>query len=242
MSKHSSAARTELAICQTLTEAAALDPLKSKHVMMLLDSFEHAGPNGTHVCLVFRPMGSTAASMPEHLPENEHVNRARGETCRYPVWMAKQILKHSLRGLAFLHENGIAHGDVQPGNLLFSACNLDLLEEKDLAPSQATRRLKRRDGKVDRWAPDHLILPGSLSKHADHGPEMCIKISDFGAGQYDIYPSFWPLFMSDRYLALWVTNPPKKTVTPVALRAPELIFGESPSSGGDIWSFWLPYL
>jgi non-specific serine/threonine protein kinase len=122
--------------------------------------------------------------MAEDIPENRHVNHARGETCRYPVWMAKKILKHSLRGLAFLHENGIAHGDVQPGNLLFSARNLDLLEEKDFIHSLATSTLQRRDGKADRWAPRHLIIPESLRKYTDLGPEMCIKISDFGAGQY----------------------------------------------------------
>lgn len=37
--------------------------------------------------------------------------------------------------------------------------------------------------------------------------------------------------------AFWANNPPKLTVTPVALRAPELIFKESFDSSIDIWSF-----
>ena len=37
--------------------------------------------------------------------------------------------------------------------------------------------------------------------------------------------------------AFWSEDPPKSTVTPVALRAPELIFGEDLSSSIDVWSF-----
>lgn len=28
-----------------------------KHIIQLLDHFEHEGPNGTHPCLVFEPLG-----------------------------------------------------------------------------------------------------------------------------------------------------------------------------------------
>jgi serine/threonine protein kinase len=39
-------------------------------------------------------------------------------------------------------------------------------------------------------------------------------------------------------LAFWIADPPEKGVTPVALRAPELIFGEPPPScASDVWSF-----
>ncbi|CRG86382.1 hypothetical protein PISL3812_03388 [Talaromyces islandicus] len=58
------------------------------------------------------------------------------------------------------------------------------------------------------------ISPRSGNLTAD----LEIKISDFGA-------------------AFWTNDPPKSTVTPLALRAPELIFEESFGSSIDIWSF-----
>jgi serine/threonine protein kinase len=94
--------------------------------------------------------------------------------------MAKRILKHALSGLAFLHQNGIVHGDLQPGNLLFSASNLNSLKEEELKQSKShiTAPLRRRDGKVDRWAPKRLMLGQQLYKYADLGPGMSVKISD----------------------------------------------------------------
>ena len=35
----------------------------SEHVVRLLDSFKHEGPNGTHFCMVFEPMGHNLLSL-----------------------------------------------------------------------------------------------------------------------------------------------------------------------------------
>ncbi|PGG97446.1 CMGC protein kinase [Helicocarpus griseus UAMH5409] len=216
MSKYSSAADVELEICRHLAEAALSNPSQSKHILMLLDHFEHIGPNGTHLCLVYQPIGGTVASIVEKLPENRHIRAFKGETFRYPTWMANRILKHVLTGVAFLHGNGIVHGDVQTGNFLFSARDVDWLEEKELAQSEShiIPPLQRHD----KWAPKHLMLGQQLYNHAELGPDMSIKISDFGA-------------------AFRSTSPPAKAVTPVALRAPELIFNEPFGLPIDIWSF-----
>ncbi|KAI2475014.1 serine protein [Pyrenophora tritici-repentis] len=61
---------TELSILQHLSTKAIGDPY-SRHVTVLLDEFQHKGPNGKHQCLVFEPMGETAASLVEELPENK---------------------------------------------------------------------------------------------------------------------------------------------------------------------------
>jgi hypothetical protein len=73
MSKHSSTASTELEICGRLAEMAQSDVSDlNNHVARLLDSFEHVGPNGTHLCLLYQPMGGTVASMVEKLPDPKH--------------------------------------------------------------------------------------------------------------------------------------------------------------------------
>jgi hypothetical protein len=122
---------TELSIFKHIGEAAPTDPMAT-HVMMLLDNFQHSGPNGTHRCFVFEPMGSTAASM-----VNKNRIKLFGKRVRYPKWMAKLILKHALLGLAFLHRNNIVHGDLQPGNLLFSISDINSLSEEELKQDQS---------------------------------------------------------------------------------------------------------
>jgi hypothetical protein len=54
--KVSSSTDTELSICSFLAEKGQKDQL-AKHVVMLLDSFEHTGPNGTHRCPSIRAYG-----------------------------------------------------------------------------------------------------------------------------------------------------------------------------------------
>lgn len=156
---------------------------RSQHVTVLLDSFLHWGINGKHQCLVFEPMGATAASLVEELPENKP--KMYGIRQRYPKWMAKKILLHALRGLAFLHENGIVHGDVQPGNLLFSIENIEHVSEDALKQDEASTAIPihRTDGKTDKWAPKNLYLKQPLYDHVQVGPELCVKLSDLGSGK-----------------------------------------------------------
>jgi len=95
-------------------------------------------------------MGATAASVVEELPSNEPLRY--GKTPRYPKWMAKRILKHALSGLAFLHKNNVIHGDLQPGNLLFSTRQPNSISEEELQQDKAKimKPLQRRDGKTDK--------------------------------------------------------------------------------------------
>ncbi|KAF9701433.1 hypothetical protein EKO04_000677 [Ascochyta lentis] len=213
----SSTACTELTILDHLSKVAHKDP-NSRHTMQLLDSFRHKGPNGIHQCLVFEPMGGSAASLVEELPENNP--KMYGIPQRYPKRMAKIILLHALRGLSFLHQNSIVHGDFQPGNLLFSINSIDEVEQQHLEQDEAHTAvpLLRLDGKTDRWAPTKLYVRQSLHHHAQLGLDLCVKISDFGA-------------------AFRTGSPPPKPVTPRALRAPELILKQDFDSGIDIWSF-----
>lgn len=106
----------ELRVLRHIAKAAPAEG--ARHVTQLLDEFKHTGPNGIHVCLVFEPMGPSVNTMVEELPQFNP--RMFGMKIRYPPGMAKGILRQSLQALAFLHENGIGHGDFQPGNILFA--------------------------------------------------------------------------------------------------------------------------
>lgn len=177
----------ELSILERIEECRLTDPL-ARYILVNLDIFQHFGPNGTHLCLVSEPMGPTAASLAEELIPFEEWTVTTD--IRYPKLMAKRILKHTLLGLRFLHKNGIVHADLQPGNLLPAISNIDSLSEDDLQQDLSGRErnpepeaVRRLDGVEDKWAPRYLFLGQSLVKYTKLGPEMLIKISDFGAGK-----------------------------------------------------------
>lgn len=173
---------TELCILDHLSKLASADP-KSKHVTTLLDRFEHHGPNGKHRCLVFEPMGPTVVSLVGELTENKP--KVYGKRQRYPKWMAKKILVHTLRGLAFIHQNRVVHSDVQPGNLLFSIDDITALQEDELRQDEAATAvpLCRTDGKADIWAPQNLYLEQPLFDRVQLDSRLSVKLSDLGAGE-----------------------------------------------------------
>ena len=119
--------------------------------------------------------------MVKHLP----CNKGKYEPYpKYPKWMAKRILKHALSGLVFLHKTNVVHGDIQPGNLLISACDLDSVDEHKLEHDKnEIFDLRRHDGKEDKWAPKYLAESQSLHEYANIGEEFVVKISDMGAGK-----------------------------------------------------------
>ncbi|KAL2757766.1 hypothetical protein ACRALDRAFT_1061073 [Sodiomyces alcalophilus JCM 7366] len=208
---------------QILRHIKNLAPVESpKHITQLLDEFQHHGPNGIHSCLVFEPMGPSVNTMVEELPQFKP--RKRGMNVRYPPPMAKSILKQSLLALEFLHDNGIAHGDFQPGNMLFTLHDIDSIpedtirQEEDVLARSISPPVQRLDGKEDKWAPRYLCMAQPLVPYTNYAEGFKIKLSDMGG-------------------AYFITDPPEKPVTPLGLRAPELILTGAVDKTLDIWSF-----
>ncbi|RFN43292.1 serine protein kinase [Fusarium flagelliforme] len=184
----------------------------SGHITHLLDHFTHTGPNGLHKCLVFEPIGPSVDRMVYEFPQYD---RRRNEmVARYPMKMAKSILKQVLQGLVHMHENGIAHGDLKMGNMLFSVKDVvdEVAQEGDLDDRCVAWPVEGESENV----PKSLYAAQPLTGLVDV-EDFTVKLSDFG-GAY--------LF----------DDPPKKLPTPTGLRSPELILQNHISKESDIWA------
>lgn len=232
-----SGSTTELQALRHITQVAPVEG--TPHITRVLDEFDHCSPNGVHKCLVFEPMGPSVNTMVEELPQFKP--RKRGMKVRYPPWMAKRILKQSLQGLAFLHENGIAHGDFQPGNMLFTLNNtIDstpegvLRQEEDVKARLISPPVQRLDGKEDPGAPPYLCLAQSLVPFTCYAEGFKVKLSDMGGGES------LPFLIICLYLYLTVDSVflyRPANVTPLGLRPPELVLTGAVNNTVDVWSF-----
>ena len=185
------ASTTELQMLHHIANVAAAEG--ARHITQLLDEFEHHGPNGTHKCLVFELMGPNMNAMVERMPQFRI--RKPGIKIRYPPRMAKSILKQTLQALAFLHGNSIAHGDLQPGNILFALDSIDatpvdeLRQKTDVPNRYISAPVERLDGKQDRWAPRYLCVAKPLAAYTKYEQSFRIKLTDMGGGEFCLRPS-----------------------------------------------------
>jgi serine/threonine-protein kinase SRPK3/serine/threonine-protein kinase SRPK1 len=77
-------------------------------VVQLVDYFEHYGPNGKHVCMVFETMGPNVLALIKRF-------NFKG----VPLQIVRKVAAHTLIGLDYLHRIcGIIHTDLKPENVL----------------------------------------------------------------------------------------------------------------------------
>ncbi|KAJ5580230.1 uncharacterized protein N7459_006215 [Penicillium hispanicum] len=193
----------ERSILLHLSRADTRHPGKN-HVLQLLDHFEHKGPNGLHLCLVF----------PVMLSDGEAMTVRENPRCAGYV---REVSKQVLLGLDYLHDQGLIHGDLQPANILFTVnCDLssEMMMEPEFSPVNWLPEVE-----VDNSAPQYLMSsqrPRGMLDTAAFST-LTVKIGDLGG-------------------AIWNTQDDSLPVTPIALRAPELLKPHLWNEKVDIWA------
>ena len=171
--QYTEAAMDEIEVLKQIRYSISHDEWKSLHCAHMLDFFEHRGPNGKHVIMIFEVLGENIL----HLIEKHNY---RG----LPLSHVKKIMKQILQALVHIHRLGIIHTDLKPENVLLSAPTLKIqqvmqnyvppdraqdirLSEKnpELLTKSQKKRLKRREKDVKK--PGQPAEPSQGSDEAD---------------------------------------------------------------------------
>ncbi|KAH6848251.1 kinase-like domain-containing protein [Chaetomium sp. MPI-CAGE-AT-0009] len=114
------------------------------YVCHLVDDFEHQGPNGNHVGLVFELMGETMGSFGAWFKESE---------IPYPVM--RRFAFQLVMALGFAHEHNVIHTDIKPDNIFVRFQDRSLIEKSYLARVP----VPQQDRAEERYTPVRSMPP-----------------------------------------------------------------------------------
>lgn len=104
--RYAETARDEIKLLSRVASFSPTHPGRS-HIVSFLDSFSHQGPEASHVCIVFEPLGENLLALIER-------NKKKGVSRPLVKVVAKQILL----GLQYLHDEcDLVHTDIKPENI-----------------------------------------------------------------------------------------------------------------------------
>ncbi|KAI0639031.1 Pkinase-domain-containing protein [Trametes polyzona] len=130
--RYAETARDEIKLLRQVMDVSPLHPGRN-HIVSFLDHFEHKGPDGSHICLVFEPLGENLLALIE-----------RHKKTGVAVDLVRVIAKQLLLGLQYLHDEcGLVHTDIKPENILISIPDVEAHIQAELSrsPSPTSRKV-----------------------------------------------------------------------------------------------------
>ncbi|KAI0724203.1 Pkinase-domain-containing protein [Cerioporus squamosus] len=130
--RYAETARDEIKLLRQVMDANPSHAGRN-HIVSFLDSFDHVGPDGNHICLVFEPLGENLLALIE-----------RHKKTGVAVDLVRVIAKQMLLGLQYLHDEcDLVHTDIKPENILISIPDVEAHIQSELSrsPSPTSRKV-----------------------------------------------------------------------------------------------------
>lgn len=224
---------SEISILQRISSVPNDTHPGQQHIVQLRDSFHLEGPNGRHQCVALELTGPSIS---------EFVNHWRAPQSLLPAQAAKIIARQVCEALDFLAGLGIGHGgkpialmyprsmtfanknkDIHTRNVTLAISHIHSMSEQEFMGALGilkTGEVVHKDGlPLESHVPSYQVYSSTYSKGliVDALRIPVVKIVDFG----------------ESFLC---TQAPATLHTPLALRAPEVLFGDKIDHRADLWS------
>ena len=209
----------------------------AKHVVRLVDSFEHRGANGTHVCMVFERLGDNLLTLIK-----------RYDYLGIPIRGVRKIAIGILKGLDYLHrEREIIHTDLKPENVLLTRFLPPKMSKRSRSSSSVAMMSQATPTKMEQMTKDlgNMNMPNNNANNTGTEDiaeeEEQKKKSDGGMRRprFSLSPEELDnldVKIVDLGNACWTYKQFTSDIQTRQYRSPEVILGAKYGAACDIWS------
>lgn len=210
---------------EILEHLRAVDPSHPgyPYISTLIDSFEHHGPNGRHICLVFPVMGETLRSFgtwfEDHMIPNDIMRR-------FTIQL--------LLALDYAHDCGVIHTG-RSSICLVPLSDPLLTTSPDIKPDNIFVQIQDDSLISELYLPNNPADPAAFDTSTDPSTirSQPLKWDYFRKGANLME---FNIALGDWGVASWTDSHLSELIQPVALRAPEVLIRAPWGPAADLWN------